>query len=297
MKIGTAEQSSTFQGQGLALKAVFEKAGLPGPVEIVSARAASIENAEKLGKGDLDFGFMAANWIGRALRGERPFEKPIALRMVAPMNLGPMYFIARADSKIACVRDLRGKRVVVGPANSGTVQHSDSIFGALGFGFGDITPIYASFADGGAMVGKGEADAQLQCPIPNPVMTKLDATWDYKVLGYAPGDLEAVLARHSVYRKAVMREGALRALKHESAQAGVTNVLVTHERSNAQMVSNVVQAIVKGAAELEKLNPLFSGIADLWSMLPREGAKALEFEGVALHEGARAGYKAAGLLA
>lgn len=297
MKIGTAEQSSTFQRQGLALKQVLEKAGLPGPIEIMSAKSASIENAERIGAGELDFGFMAANWIGRALRGEKPFAKPIALRMVAPMNLGPMYFIARADSPIGSVRDLRGKRVVVGPADSGTVQHSDCILGALGIGFADITPITATFAEGGEMVARGAADAQLQCPIPNPTMAKLDAAHDFKVLGYAPGDLEKVLAKHAVYRRAVMRKGVLRAAREDTAHAGVTNVLVCHERQDTRAVAAVVRALVAGAAELQRIEPLFTGIADLWSSLPRDGAKALEFEGVPLHEGARAGYAAADLLA
>ena len=297
MKIGTAEPNSTFLTQGLALKAVFEKGGIPGPVDVLQSLSASIENARRVGEGELDYGFMAANWIGRALRGEKPFTAPIGLRMVAPMNLGPMYFIVRADSNIRTVADLRGKRVAVGPATSGTAQHVLSICGALGFGFEDMTPEFLDFPTGGEAVGRGEIDAQMQCPIPNPVMTVLDAKYDYRVLPYAPGDLGTVMAKNAVYRRAVMRKGDLRALKEDVEQPGVTNVLVAHERQPAANVEAVVRAIVAGADELARLNPLFRGVADLWAPLKTEGAKALEFEGVPLHEGARAGYRAAGLLA
>ena len=297
MRIGTAEPNSTFMNQGLALKAALEQAGVPGPVEILRSMSASIENAQRIGAGDLDYGFMAANWIGRALRGEKPFAAPIALRMIAPMNLGPMYFIARADSGVRTVADLRGKRVAVGPATSGTAQHALSIFGALGFGFDDITPAFLDFPSGGEALGRGEIDAQLQCPIPNPVMTALDAKHDFRVLLYAPGDLETVMAKNAIYRRAIMRKGELRALQEDVAQPGVTNVLVAHERQPTDNVAAVVRAIVAGADELGRLNPLFRGIADLWAPLKTECAKALEFEGVPLHEGARAGYRAAGLLA
>ncbi len=177
MKIGTAEPNSTFLTQGLALKAVFEKGGIPGPVDVLQSLSASIENARRVGEGELDYGFMAANWIGRALRGEKPFTAPIGLRMVAPMNLGPMYFIVRADSNIRTVADLRGKRVAVGPATSGTAQHVLSICGALGFGFEDMTPEFLDFPTGGEAVGRCEIDAQMQCPIPNPVMTVLDGLY------------------------------------------------------------------------------------------------------------------------
>ncbi len=297
MKIGTAEPDSTFLTQGLALKAIFDKVGLPGPIEVMESLSASIENARRIGAGDLDFGFMAANWIGRALRGEKPFESPIALRMVAPMNLGPMFFIARANSGIASVRDLLGKRVAVGPATSGVAQHAHSIFGALGKSFADFTPVYLDFAAGAAALANGEIDAQLQCPIPNKVMTALDRDVDLRVMSYAPGDLETVMAKNSIYRRAVMKKGALRALKDDVAQPGVVNVLVTHERQPAAMVAAVVRAIVARADELGRLNPLFHGVADLWAPLAGQGVKALEFEGVPLHPGAAAGYRAAGLLA
>ena len=116
---------------------------------------------------------MASNWIGRAKNGEAPFAQAIDLRMVAPMNAGPLFFIARADSDLRTVRDVRGRRLVVGPQMSGMAQHARVILGALGLTFDDITPLYLDFAAGAEALVRGEADAQLQCPIPNKVMTAL----------------------------------------------------------------------------------------------------------------------------
>jgi TRAP transporter TAXI family solute receptor len=297
MRIGTAEPNSTFLTQGQALAKVLKARGLGGPIEVVQSLSASIENAKRISAGDLDYGFMAANWTGLALRGEPPFEAPIPLRFVAPMNLGPMFFIARRDSGIASVADLRGKRVAVGPATSGVCQHAHSIFGALGMTFSDITPVFLDFASGAEALANGGIDAQLQCPIPNQVMSKLDAAVDLKVLPYAPGDLETVMAKHSVYRTATMRKGALRALDADSLQPGVVNVLMTHQQQDRAEVASVVRAIVAGADDLGRENPLFSGIADLWMPLKTVGESALIFEGVPLHDGARDGYQAAGLLA
>ena len=102
IRIGTAERDSTFLSQGHALKTVLERNPALAPVDVSVSAHASVENANRLQADEIDFGFMASNWIGRARSGEMPFTQPIDLRMVAPMNAGPLFFITRADS--ACVR-------------------------------------------------------------------------------------------------------------------------------------------------------------------------------------------------
>jgi hypothetical protein len=296
MRIGTAERDSTFLTQGLALKRVLESRGVGGPVDVLESAGASIENAQKLAAGDLDFGFMAANWIGRARKGEAPFTAPIDLRMVAPMNAGPLFFIARADSNLRTTADLRGKRLVVGPQTSGMVQHARTILGALGLAFTDFTPLYLDFAAGAEALATGEADAQLQCPIPNKVMSELAARIDVRVLSFPPGDLERVLERNEIYRRTLMRKGTIRGLAADVAQPSVVNVLVCHAHTPAQSVRAVAHAILAGAEDLGRINPLFLGLRDLFSPLEKEGPAALEFGGVALHEGALEAYREAQLL-
>ena len=173
LRIGTAEANSTFLTQGQALKMVLERNPALAPVDVSISATASVENANRLAADDIDFGFMASNWIGRAKNGEAPFAGKIDLRMVAPMNAGPLFFIARADSDLRTVTDVHGRRLVVGPQQSGMAQHARVIFGALGITFSDFVPVYLDFAAGADALIRGEVDAQLQCPIPNVVMTAL----------------------------------------------------------------------------------------------------------------------------
>jgi TRAP transporter TAXI family solute receptor len=237
---------------------------------------------------------MASNWIGRAKNGEAPFVAPIDLRMAAPMNAGPLFFIARAGSSLRAVSDLRGQRVAVGLRTSGMVQHVHAIFGALGLSFADFTPVYLDFAAGAAALAAGEVDAQFQCPIPNPVMTDLAARVDLAVLSYAPGQIETVMQAVPYYRPTVMRRQAIRGLDADVAQLAVVNVLVTHTRVAEPMVHDVVSVVVKQAGELARLNPLFAGLQDLFTPLRPQGPAALEFGGVALHPGALRAYREAG---
>lgn len=289
MRIGTAEPNSTFLTQGQALARVLERQGVKGPFEVLISPAASIDNANRLDRGEIDLGFMAANWIGRARRGEKPFSHPIDLRLVGPMNLGPLFFIARAGSGIATIDDLAGKRVSVGPAGSGMTQHAHTMLGAMGHSIDWIKPAYLSFADGARALDAGEVDAQLQCPIPNQVMTALDAEMPLQVLRYSDAQLNDLLAKVPFYRRAVMRKGALRALSEDVPQPGVLNVLVCHARADDGVLAKVALAIARGAAELGRENALFDGLDDLLQPY-RQAAASAAIDGVPLHDGARKGY-------
>jgi TRAP transporter TAXI family solute receptor len=296
LRIGTAEANSTFLTQGQALKSVLERNPALAPVDVSISATASVENANRLAADDIDFGFMASNWIGRAKNGEAPFAQKIDLRMVAPMNAGPLFFIARADGDLRTVADVRGRRLVVGPQQSGMAQHARVILGALGPTFSDFVPVYLDFAAGADALVRGEADAQLQCPIPNAVMTGLAERTRVRVLPYGHGGLEKVLGAVPFYRRTIMRQGAIRGLDEDVAQAAVINVLVAHARAPDDKVRDVASEIYAARDELPRRNALFSGIGDLFTPLRSDGVRALEFGGVALHDGAFAAYRAAGLL-
>ena len=296
IRIGTSERGGTFYGQGHALKTVLQRRPALAPVEVLASNAASTENAHRLHAGEIELGFMASNWIGRARSGEAPFARPLELAMAAPMNAGPLFFVVRAQSPIRSLSDLRGRRIAVGLRTSGMVQHAHGILGALGMRFSDFAPAYLDFAAGAAALAAGEVDAQFQCPIPNAVMTELAERVALRVLPYGAGELERVMAAVPYYRRAVMRKGAIRGLDADLPQVAVLNVLVTHPRVPEPVVGEAVTAIATASGELARLEPLFTGLAELFEPLRTHGRAALEFGGVALHPGALRAYRELRLL-
>lgn len=293
IRVGTSEAGGTFHMQG---EAVAELLRPSYEIEIFPFDGASVACANGLHADELDVGFSASNWVGRALRGEAPFEQPIDIRMVAPANVGPMFFVTRADSDLHTIDDMRGRRVSVNVSNSGMFQHIRTIFGVLGISFDDFEPFYLGFADGADALRNGDIDAQWQCPIPNPVMTALANSTDVRVLEYAPGQLEAVLDKVEFYRRAVMERGCFRGVERDTAQIGVLNVITTHARVDDRLVYDWVTAMVENAAALGEKLPLYKGLPALFRELKDRGAAAFEPGGVKLHPGALRAYRDAGLL-
>lgn len=296
IRIGTSEAGGTFDSQGKAIAALINSpAGDQEKCELRTTLA-SIDNANRLDRGEIEFGFMASNWAPRAVAGTAPFHHAIPLRMVSPANAGPLFFVSLAGASIADIKDLIGKRVAVGPETSGMTQHVHTIFDILGISFDDFRPLYMNFPEGAEALIAGRADAQFQCPIPNKVMTDLSQKADVKVIPYAAGQIEQILARVPFYRRVVMKRGAFRGLTRDTRQIAVLNVLVTHERVDTKVVQRVASTMIQNAARLAQVNPLFEGLSDLYEPLRAAGAKALEVGGVPLHPGAIEAYRDAGYL-
>ena len=296
VRMGTSEFGGTFYTQGMALAQLFNRGRAPGDECIVQTSDASIHNAELLERAELEFGFMASNWIGRAKNGMPPFTKKIRLRMVAPANAGPIFFITLASSAIHSVADFPGKRIAIGAKGSGMEQHVHTLFDVLGLSFDRFTPLHMGFAEGADALVSGAIDVQFQPPIPNKVMTDLDRRADVRVVSYLPEQIETILGRVPFYRRVVMEEGALRGIREDTAQIAVVNVLVAHETVPEAIVYAMARAIIHHLDVLPGMNPLFRGLSDLFEPLRSQGAHAFEFAGVPLHPGAARAYQESGWL-
>jgi len=295
IRIGTSEYGGTFYTQGQAIAELFNRAAGVDRC-VVQTSDASIHNAEQLDRGELEFGFMASNWVGRAKNATAPFTKPIAVRMVAPANAGPMCFVKLATSPLRSVADLQGKRIAIGTKGSGMEQHIHTIFDILEIPFDSFTPVYMGFAEGADALVAGAIDVQFHPPIPNKVLTDLSRRADIRVVPFGPDQLEKVLARVPFYRPVVVEKNVFRGVVDDVTQIGVVNVLVTHETIPEQVVYEMAKAIAGNLDALPEMNPLFKGLKDLFEPLRSKGAAALEFGGVALHPGAIRAYREGGWL-
>ena len=296
IRIGTSELGGTFYTQGQAIAELFNDGRAAGDQCIVETSEASIHNAKQLDAGNLEFGFMASNWIGRAKDGTAPFTKKIAIRMVAPANAGPMCFVRLADAPIDSVADFAGKRIAIGTKGSGMEQHVQTIFKVLGISFDRFIPLHMGFAEGADALIAGEIDVQFHPPIPNSVLTQLSRRADIRVIPFAPAQLDKLFAEVPFYRPVTVEKDAFRGVVENIIQVGVVNVIVSHESVAEGTVYSMAKTIADNLDKLPQMNALFTGMKNLFEPLRSQGAAAFEFGGVPLHPGALKAYREAGWL-
>ncbi|MCX8118891.1 MAG: TAXI family TRAP transporter solute-binding subunit [Desulfobacterota bacterium] len=135
---------------------------LPDIKITVESSGASVANAKLIASGDADLAILQNDIAYYAFQGAKPmFDKPVPnIRGVAALYPEHCQIHARKDAKIASVRDLKGKRVAVGPLGSGTEQNAIQILEAYGLKFEDLAKVERlSAAESADYLKDGRVDA------------------------------------------------------------------------------------------------------------------------------------------
>ncbi|OGP73344.1 MAG: hypothetical protein A2V86_16405 [Deltaproteobacteria bacterium RBG_16_49_23] len=113
---------------------------LPDIKITVESSGASVANAKLIASGDADLAILQNDIAFYALQGTKPmFDKAVPnIRGVAALYPEHCQIHARKDAKVATVKDLKGKKVAVGPLGSGTEQNAMQILEAYGLKFEDL---------------------------------------------------------------------------------------------------------------------------------------------------------------
>ena len=136
--------------------------GVEGLVAIAQSSDGSVANIRGMVDGTLESGLVQSDiaFSSRSDEGQASREESDhALRLIASLYVESVQLVVSTASGISSVGDLRGKRVSLDDAGSGTQVNAKLILESHGIGEGDIEPIYEKSAQAGRMMRAGELDA------------------------------------------------------------------------------------------------------------------------------------------
>jgi uncharacterized protein len=93
---------------------------VPGYQATAEATGASVENLQRVVRGDSDIAFTLADAAGDAAQGRGAFTAPQPIRALARIYTNYTHVIVRADAGIKDIAGMKGKRISTGSPNSGT---------------------------------------------------------------------------------------------------------------------------------------------------------------------------------
>ncbi len=178
--VGTAPAGGAFAPVGNAIANVVDaNQGDRNWVVSPQGTKGTQENIRKLAAGEIEFGMANAGISYFAVRGEGDWKKPHEIRAVATLAPNVGVFVTTANSGISKIRDLKGKRVVLGPAGAGFDYFLEPLLKAHGVSYDDITVLNGTYFTAGDMLADGKADAAFMGgAIPIPAVTQLCSSQD-----------------------------------------------------------------------------------------------------------------------
>jgi TRAP transporter TAXI family solute receptor len=259
----------------------------------VESTGGSIYNLNTIRAGELDMGVAQSDWQYHAYNGTSKFAESgpdKELRAVFSVHPEPFTVLARADSGIKRIEDLKGKRVNIGNPGSGQRGTMEVVMNALGWTLDDFA--LASELKS-AEQSKALCDNKIDAMVftvghPSGSIKEATTSCDAVVVEVSGSAIDKLVADHPYYRHAVIPGGMYRGNDNDVKTFGVGATFVSSTRTPADTVYHVVKAVFENFDSFRRLHPAFENLAQ--EEMVKDGLSA------PLHDGAKRYYAEAGLM-
>jgi TRAP transporter TAXI family solute receptor len=280
--IATGNSRGVYYRYGTALaKAVEDE--LPGVRARVQETEGSVDNLRRVAAGRSTVAFTAADAASDAVAGREPFGEPLPIRAIARVYDDYVHLVVRAGSSIRSAADLRGQRVSVGPAGSGTEIIASRVLDALGLRRSDLAAAEPFGLDRSVdALRDRRIDAFFWSGgLPTVGVTDLARTVPIRLVPLA--DLAPAMRRFSrAYRAAAAPAETYPGMRSAVQTLAVPDYLVTHADADPALVYQLTRLLFGARKELEG-SVAIAGVLDIRA--------AIETSPVALHPGALRYYR------
>lgn len=244
LSIGTAPPGGAFYIIGGAFAQVLQDTRDDWQVTAEGTKGTQ-ENIRRLARGELDFGLANAAITYFAVRGERNWEAPQAVRSVMTLAPNVAFFITPADSGIESIRDLAGHRVVVGPAGAGFEHFVEPILEAHGVSYDDFEPLNATQFGAVDLLADGSAAAAfLGGAIPTASITQAASAQPVRFIPFDPEVRAALVERYPFFEPATVPGGTYPGVEEDYPCLNVGSLhLITSADQDEDLVYEVTRAI------------------------------------------------------
>lgn len=284
----TGGTSGVYYPLGVALSEIYGK-GMPDARTQVQATKASVENLNLLQQGKGEIGFALGDSVEMAVAGdpEAGFTAPLdRLRGIAAIYPNYIQIVASRESGIKTLEDLKGKRLSVGAAKSGTELNARAILEAAGMTYDDLGKVeYLPFAESVELMKNRQLDATLQSAGLGVASLKDLATSIPIEVVAVPEEVAAKLG--GAYIPVAIPAGTYEGQDADVPAVSVINILVTHEGVSDETAYQMTRLL------FENLDTMRAAHAAANDIDPEKAAQNLPLP---LHPGAERYYREAGIL-
>jgi uncharacterized protein len=285
----TGGTSGVYYPLGVALSNIFAKS-LPNIKSSAQATKASVENLNLLQTGRGELAFTLGDSLSQAWNGDADagFAQPLKkLRGVAAIYSNYVQIVATAGSGVKTLADLKGKRMAVGAAKSGTELNARAVLKAASLSYTDLSKVeYLAFGESIELMKNRQLDVTLiSAGLGVSAIRDLATSVDIVVVPVTK-DVVAKIG-DAAYQPAVIPAGTYTGQSADVPAIAIQNYLVT----SVDVTPEIVYAMTKAIFEnLDTLTAAHSAAREITL------ANAAKPGPIPLHPGAERFFKEKGLL-
>ncbi len=190
----------------------------------------SVINVIQVARKESEIGIAMADVVTDAYAGQGRFSEPLPLRVLFSAYPNILHILTLQGSGVASVADLRGKRVSLGAAGSGTANAAQSVLAALGVGLEEFAPAYLNFGETTSALKDGTISAGFVVGgIGLAAVTELAVTRDLHLVALSNEDIAQLQSAYPAYAAYEIPAGSYSGVEVATQTLGIWSAVVVHE--------------------------------------------------------------------
>lgn len=255
-RIATASKSGTFYPIGsLIARGISEtegctegpECGVDGLIAIAQVSNGSVANVESVSAGDIEAGLAQADVIYWAHTGTGRFQgrRPLGgFHAVANLYPGSLHVVARADSGLDQIQDLRGRRVALDEPGSGTLATAELILKSSGIAKSDLSPLYIKHNHAGPMLAEGRLDAFFfVAGYPTQSVVKVSESTGIRLIPLSSSTVERLIAERPYFIEGTIPAGVYSGVEEDVPTVDIGTQLIVRSDLDDELVYAITAAM------------------------------------------------------
>lgn len=245
INIATGGTSGTYYPLGGALADILNK-NVKGANASAQSTGASVANVNLLKEGKVDIAFVQNDISYYAVKGLEMFKGKEVKNLKGLATLYPetIQIVTTAKTGVKTLADIKGKRVAVGAAGSGTEANARQILEAAGITYDDIKVQYLSFGEAASALKDGNVDvAFVTAGFPTAAIQDLATQHDVVLVPVDAAMADQLIKKYPYYTKIKIPAKTYNKLNADVEAVAVKCMLVVTDKFSNDLGYDVLKAL------------------------------------------------------
>ncbi|TYP50900.1 TAXI family TRAP transporter solute-binding subunit [Thermosediminibacter litoriperuensis] len=253
INIATGGTSGTYYPLGGALAEIWNK-NIQGANATAQSTGASVANVNLLKDGKAEVIFVQNDIAYYTYNGTEMFKdnKYEDIRGLATLYPETIQIVTRADKGIKAIADLKGKKVAVGAAGSGTETNARQILEAAGITYNDIQVQYLSFSEAANNLKDGNIDAAfVTAGYPTAAIQDIAAQHKIVLIPLDDKTVETLISKYPFYTRTVIPANTYSGQTEDVVAVSVKAMLAVSAKYDEDMAYQMVKTMYENQERLK----------------------------------------------